>query len=262
MGGGPVLAVPVYQRLDAHDRGHGARRTTSSAAARTISSLQSTGVDGGVWCGDGSPADYGLDQRFEDGSSLCWDTAPLSERVEILGKGEAHLEVSVDKPWALVAVRVCDVAPDGASTLIARGLLNLSRREGHDRSVPMPVDEPVLVRVPLQATAYAIPAGHRIRLAVSNTYWPMAWPSPEATRLTVHCGPREHVDAAAEEPGATSTRLSRPSGHRRRAPHCLPRSRDSVRAAAAFAGAFMMGRPRSSSTGTAPASGSSPRTPR
>jgi hypothetical protein len=171
-----------------------------TTAIRSISSPQSTGVDGGVWCGDGSPADYGLDQRHEDGGSLCWDTDPLRERVEILGKGEAQLELSVDKPWALVAVRVCDVAPDGASTLVARGLLNLSRREGHDRSVPMPPNQPVLVRVPLQATAYAVPPGHRIRLAVSNTYWPMAWPSPEPTTLSVHCGPRSTLTLPRRNP--------------------------------------------------------------
>ena len=171
-----------------------------ATAIRSISSPQSTGVDGGVWCGDGSPADYGLDQRHEDGGSLCWDTEPLPERVEILGKGEAQLELSVDKPWALVAVRVCDVAPDGASTLVARGLLNLSRREGHDRSVPMPLHQPVLVRVPLQATAYAVPPGHRIRLAVSNTYWPMAWPSPEPTTLNVHCGPHSTLTLPRRNP--------------------------------------------------------------
>jgi hypothetical protein len=147
-------------------------------------------VDGGVWCGDGSPADFGVDQRRDDGASLCWDSAPLAQRLELLGKGEAQLELSVDHPQALVAARVCDVAPDGASTLIARGLLNLSRREGHHRSVPMPVGEAVVARIPLQATAHAVPAGHRIRLAVSNTYWPLAWPSPASTTLTVHCGPR------------------------------------------------------------------------
>jgi predicted acyl esterase len=158
------------------------------AATRTLRGLQGTGVEGGVWCGDGSAADFGLDQRPDDGASLCWDSAPLVERVELLGPGEAQLEVSADQPWALVAVRVCDVAPDGTSTLLARGLLNLSRREGHDRSVPMPVGQPIKVRIPLQSTAYALPAGHRIRLAVSNTYWPMAWPSPESTTLTVHGG--------------------------------------------------------------------------
>jgi uncharacterized protein len=161
----------------------------AGAAARTLRGLQGTGVDGGVWCGDGSAADFALDQRPDDGASLCWDSGPLADRVELLGPGEAQLEVSVDRPQALVAVRVCDVAPNGTSTLIARGLLNLSRREGHDRSVPMPVGEPVQVLVALQSTAYAVPAGHRIRLAVSNTYWPLAWPSPEPTTLTVHCGP-------------------------------------------------------------------------
>ena len=164
--------------------------SAEATVTRSLRGLLGTGIDGGVWCGDGSPADFGLDQRPDDGASLCWDSAPLADRAELLGKGEAQLELSVDRPLALVAVRVCDVAPDGRSTLVARGLLNLARREGHDRSVPMPVNEAVVVRVPLQSTAYAIPAGHRIRLAVSNTYWPMAWPSPQPATLTIVCGAR------------------------------------------------------------------------
>jgi putative CocE/NonD family hydrolase len=176
-------------------------------ATRSIRSLQGTGVDGGVWCGDGSPADFALDQRPDDGASLCWDSAPLTGRVELLGKGEARLELSVDRPWALVAVRICDLAPDGTSTLIARGLLNLSRRAGHDRTVPMPENERVLVRVPLQSTAYAIPAGHRIRLAVSNAYWPMAWPSPEPTTLTVVCGLRSILTLPRRRPSELDSQL-------------------------------------------------------
>jgi uncharacterized protein len=30
-----------------------------------------------------------------------------------------------------------------------------------------------------------IPPGHRLRLAVSTSYWPWAWPSPEPVRLTL-----------------------------------------------------------------------------
>jgi hypothetical protein len=30
-----------------------------------------------------------------------------------------------------------------------------------------------------------VPAGHRLRVAISTSYWPMAWPSPESTRITV-----------------------------------------------------------------------------
>ncbi len=173
-------------------------------APRRLRGRQTTGLDGGVWCGDGSPADFGLDQRGDDGASLCWDSAPLEDRFELLGRGHATLRVSVDRRQALLAVRVCDVAPDGASTLVARGVLNLSRREGHDRTVPMPVDTTVEVIVPLQATGYAIPAGHRVRLAVSPTYWPWAWPSPEPVTLTVHDGtltlPRRSPSAPDAEP--------------------------------------------------------------
>jgi uncharacterized protein len=159
-----------------------------AAEPRSIRGLQTAGADGGVWCGDGSPADFGLDQRPDDGASLCWDTAPLGERVELLGRCEARLRVSVDHPQAAIVARVCDVAPDGRSTLVARGVLNLSRRDGHDRTVTMPVSEPVDVRVSMQSTGYAVPAGHRIRLAVTNAYWPLVWPSPEAGVLTVHGG--------------------------------------------------------------------------
>jgi uncharacterized protein len=159
-----------------------------AGGARRLRGLQTTGIDGGVWCGDGSPADFALDQRGDDGASLCWDSDPLPDRFELLGRGEAALQVSVDRAWALVCARVCDIAPDATSTLVARGVLNLARREGHDRSVPMPVDAAVQVTVPLQSMGYAIPPGHRVRLAVSPTYWPWAWPSPEPVTLTVHGG--------------------------------------------------------------------------
>jgi hypothetical protein len=94
----------------------------------------------------------------------------------------AELELSADRPVAFAAVRLCEVAPGGASSLIARGVLNLTHREGHDRVVPL------TVRIPFQSTAYAVPAGHRLRVAVSPTYWPWIWPSPEPVTLIVHRG--------------------------------------------------------------------------
>jgi hypothetical protein len=44
------------------------------------------------------------------------------------------------------------------------------------------------VRVPLSDTAYSFIRGHRIRVAVSTTYWPLIWPSPEPVTLTLHAG--------------------------------------------------------------------------
>jgi hypothetical protein len=36
--------------------------------------------------------------------------------------------------------------------------------------------------------AHAFPAGHRISVSVSTAYWPVAWPSPEPTTLTIIAG--------------------------------------------------------------------------
>jgi hypothetical protein len=51
---------------------------------------------------------------------------------------------------------------------------------------------------------YAVPAGHRIRLAVSNAYWPWVWPSPEPATLTVHGGA---VSLPRREPSETDAQL-------------------------------------------------------
>jgi putative CocE/NonD family hydrolase len=203
----PSPAVEPWTHIIAGDALQEQSADEAAISCRRLNSLQATGIDGGVWCGDGSPADFALDQRPDDGASLCWDSEPLTERVELLGKGEARLELAVDRPWALVAVRVCDVSPTGRSTLVARGLLNLARREGHDRSIPMPLNKRVLVSVPLQSTAYAIPAGHRLRLAISNAYWPMAWPSPESSTLTVVCGSRSVLSLPRRRPSALDAQL-------------------------------------------------------
>ena len=44
------------------------------------------------------------------------------------------------------------------------------------------------MRVQLNDVAHAFPPGHRIRLALSNAYWPTIWPSPEPVILTLHTG--------------------------------------------------------------------------
>ena len=44
------------------------------------------------------------------------------------------------------------------------------------------------VRIKLNDAGVVFPAGHRIRLALSTTYWPMVWPAPETATLTVFDG--------------------------------------------------------------------------
>ena len=85
-------------------------------------------------------------------------------------------------------MRLCAVAPDGASLLVTRGLLNLTHRDSHEHVAPLEPGRRYDVRVRLDAIAHAVPAGHALRLAVSTVYWPWAWPSPEPVTLTLHGG--------------------------------------------------------------------------
>ncbi|HLH70543.1 MAG TPA: CocE/NonD family hydrolase [Candidatus Dormibacteraeota bacterium] len=146
------------------------------------------GLEAGVWCAWGGPADFPGDQRPEDGLSLCFTSPPLAEPLEILGQPEVEVTVASDRPLALLVARLCDVWPEGPSTLITRGLLNLTHRDGHEAPCPLEPGRAYRVRVPLNAIAYAVPPGHRLRLALSSCYWPWAWPSPEPVTLTVSVG--------------------------------------------------------------------------
>jgi putative CocE/NonD family hydrolase len=153
-----------------------------------VSGSAAAGADAGAWCGFGAPGDPALDQRAEDGVSLCSTSEPLEERLEILGVAEVELTLASDRPAALVCVRLCDVAPDGSSLLVTRGLLNLTHREGDERPQPLVPGERYTVAVRLNSIAHAFAPGHRLRVAVSPAYWPWIWPSPEQVTLTVESG--------------------------------------------------------------------------
>lgn len=155
------------------------------AAALPIRSPLTVGMRAGKWCSYAVPGDQPIDQREEDGGSLVFETAPLTEAVEIAGDATLHLAVASDRPVAMVAARLVDVAPDGAATRVAYGLLNLTHRDGHKDPRPLPPGETVTGAVPFKPVAQRFAPGHRIRLAISSAYFPIAWPAPEPVTLTV-----------------------------------------------------------------------------
>jgi hypothetical protein len=69
---------------------------------------------------------------------------------------------------------------------MTRGFLNLTHRDSHEFPEALEPGRPYTVSFPLKAVGQTIAAGNRIRLALSPTYWPYAWPSPVAACLTVH----------------------------------------------------------------------------
>jgi uncharacterized protein len=153
-----------------------------------VRSPLSVGQFAGKWASYNAPPDLPYDQREEDGGSLVFETEPLEERCEILGAPAVELEVAASRPVATVAARLSDVAPDGRATRVTYGLLNLTHRNRDD--VPQPVEPGAFqrVRVQLNGVAQAFPPGHRIRLSLSTSYWPLAWPPPEPAELTIRTG--------------------------------------------------------------------------
>jgi putative CocE/NonD family hydrolase len=151
-------------------------------------SIESTGLDAGAWCADGGEGDWPGDQRAEDERSLTFTSAPLDEPIEILGFPEVTLEIEVGRPSAIAVVRLCDVDPDGASLLITRGVLNLNHRDGHADPQPLEPGRRYDITISLDAIAQCVPAGHRLRVAVSTAYWPWVWPAAKPVTLTLHGG--------------------------------------------------------------------------
>ncbi|MCO5180280.1 MAG: CocE/NonD family hydrolase [Candidatus Promineofilum sp.] len=166
------------------------------------------GFDVGQWGSYGSPGEWPGDQRPADGESLTFDGRPLDQPLDILGYPMVDLLLSVDRPLALVAVRLCDVAPDGASTLVSWGLLNLTHRDSHEFPELLVPGRRYRVTVQLNVISYRLPAGHRWRLAVSPTYTRHAWPSPEPVTLTVYTGAQSGLRLPVRAPHPGDAALS------------------------------------------------------
>ncbi|MDG4867626.1 CocE/NonD family hydrolase [Guyparkeria sp. 1SP6A2] len=154
----------------------------------TLDAMQSPlslGLFAGKWCSYAAAPDLPHDQREEDGGALIYTSAPLAHPIEILGAPLFEVKLSADRPVAQICVRLEDVWPDGRSTRVTFGLLNLTHRDGSESPQALEPGHSYRVRVPMNFVAQSFPQGHRIRLAVSTSYWPLAWPPPEPVELTV-----------------------------------------------------------------------------
>jgi len=138
-----------------------------------------------ISCAAGMPWGQSDDQRPDEVHSLTYTWQPLEHELEILGYAKVRLTVSSSTPIAYLSAKICDVFPDGTSSLVTRGLLNLTHRD--DRTAPTPLEpgQPYEVEFDLEAASWTFEAGHRIRLDLAGADWPNAWPSPCAGTLTV-----------------------------------------------------------------------------
>ena len=176
--------------------------------SHNVKSPQTCGMQSGEYCAIWLGPELPGDQRKDDAMSMCYTSSPLSEDYAIVGAPKVHLKLSSDKPQAQLAVRLTHIHPDGASTRITYGVLNLSHRVSHAKPEPLPLGEVIDVSLTLDQIAYRVPKGHKIRVAVSTSYWPLLWPSPEASTLCLHQG---SIDIQLRQSGLKDERVFPPA---------------------------------------------------
>jgi uncharacterized protein len=151
----------------------------------SVRTPQHLGLSAGEFFPMGLNAEMPGDQRADDALSVCFDGAVLAKPLDLLGAAALRLRVASDRPLAFLVARLCDVGPDGASVRIAHGMLNLCHRASRETPEPMVPGQAADAEIVLDQMAYRLALGHHLRLALSTTYWPFVWPSPEAATVTV-----------------------------------------------------------------------------
>ncbi|TDO07700.1 MULTISPECIES: CocE/NonD family hydrolase [Halomonas] len=184
----PNIMAEAWRLTEGHDLVPDDEAGEDDGATLDIRSPLSVGLYAGKWCSYNAPPDLPHDQRDEDGGCLIFQTARLTAPLEICGSPVVELELCADQPVAMVALRLSDIAEDDKATRVSYGLLNLTHRDSDEHPEPLEPGQRYRVRIPLKHIAQQFPAGHAIRLALSTSYWPLAWPAPQPARITVWPG--------------------------------------------------------------------------
>ncbi|MEZ5776640.1 MAG: CocE/NonD family hydrolase, partial [Hyphomicrobiaceae bacterium] len=168
-------------------------RARTAAGAMRLSSPENVGVMAGEYFTIRPDADLAADQRLDDAGSLVFETAPLEDAVEILGRPRLTLKVAIDRPLGNLCARLIDLHPDGTGFRVSFGVLNLAHRMGNAEPRPMRPGEAETVEIALDESGYRFLAGHRIRIAISTAYWPMVLPPPGHVTAEISLGGDSHL---------------------------------------------------------------------
>jgi putative CocE/NonD family hydrolase len=98
---------------------------------------------------------------------VVFASEPLSQPLTLAGRVVAHLTVGSDGPSMFVHVKLVDVSSDGGAHILLYG----------QDAVEQPGDG-TPVQLYLGHTGHRLPAGHRLRLQVASSDYPLYLPHP------------------------------------------------------------------------------------
>ena len=149
--------------------------------------IASVGVTAGLWSGGlqfGQPSD----QRPDEALSLLYTSPPLAEAIHVIGRPKVVLHVASTASVIGFSVSLNDIAPDGSSHLVAKGMVNATRRDSLTDPAPLTPGQVYELEISIDCTAWRFDPGHRVRLAIASADWPNVWPTPEPATNTVYRG--------------------------------------------------------------------------
>ena len=120
-----------------------------------------------VW----GPVDQTQNENRDD--VLVYTSDELQEPLSFAGNLEAKLHVSADTPDADWAVKIVDVRPDGFAQNLAAGILRGRYRDSLLTPRPLKSGEVVEITVDLGPCAATLAKGHRLRVDVCGSLFPL-----------------------------------------------------------------------------------------
>jgi hypothetical protein len=132
-----------------------------------------------------APPQFPQEQSSDDDAALVFDSDALGGPLDILGHPTLRLRLAASARLAKLAARLTEVTSDGRSWLVSYGVLNLTHRASHAMPEPLTPGAAYDIELPLYLTARRFRPGSRLRLALSESLWPLLWPSPEPVTLTL-----------------------------------------------------------------------------
>lgn len=144
---------------------------------------------------------------------LVFETAPLSEDLEVVGPITAEIAIAVDRPDTDLWVKLLDVAPDGTAYSLMSTGLDVLRASYRNKTAHQELLEPGQVyRLTLDAmmTANRFVRGHRIRVALMASFAPNMSRNLHTGRLEMDSSETARATITVHHGGARGSRLVLP----------------------------------------------------
>ncbi len=143
------------------------------------------GATAWISCAGSMPWGVSSDQGPDEAMSLCYTWEPLDQELVMMGHPVLRARVMTDRPVTYLSAKVVDVFPDGAASLVVRGMANLAHADPRSGRVPIEPGVAYDLELELEAVAWTFDAGHRLRLDLAGADWPNAWAPPESATVTI-----------------------------------------------------------------------------